>query len=305
MFLPIALTALLAATAAPEGGPPSPQPQKTLTAPSPYSLPFGLRPALPVTVLRLDSVVALHRDKDGNLGVTTVVTPLAGYRFTPRFMGFLRIAVIGDQAPAGGGSPSLSNPMLGAIYSLQLPASLRLAFFFGSALPLGMGGDRTADPGSAAATQAGVLARSAMDNALFAVNDLVMIPGVDLAFLSHGVTVQVEATVLQLLRVRGEKVQPDAYRTNFTTGLHVGYFPIPQLSLGAELRYQRWLSTPAAVEADPLLRDNLSVAAGPRLHAHLPGGGWLRPGLSYAAGIYGAMADRSYHILQADLVYLF
>ena len=74
------------------------------------------------------------------------------------------------------------------------------------------------------------------------------------------------------------------------------------LSVGAEVRYQRWLSTPAAVEADMTgtLRDTLSVAIGPRFH-HRLGEGWIRPGIAYARGLRGTLDAQSYNIIQFDL----
>ncbi len=35
-------------------------------------------------------------------------------------------------------------------------------------------------------------------------------------------------------------------RTNFTAGLHIGYFVIPMISLGTEVRYQQWIKNPSA-----------------------------------------------------------
>ena len=65
--------------------------------------------------------------------------------------------------------------------------------------------------------------------------------------LHGGFTAQVEATLLQLTRVKGDKrppglpKNPDKSKTNFTMGVHVGYFIMPMLSVGGEIRHQRWL----------------------------------------------------------------
>ena len=143
-----------------------------------------------------------------------------------------------------------------------------------------------------------------MDNALFAVNDLTVIPGVGAAWVAHGLTVQVEATVLHLMRVRGEAVQPEASKTNFTSGLHVGYYIVPELSVGAELRYQRWLNPPIAFEKDPTERtlDNLTAAIGPRVHVKA-GPLTLRPGIAYARGLDKplAAATPNYHLVTFDV----
>jgi hypothetical protein len=146
-----------------------------------------------------------------------------------------------------------------------------------------------------------------MDNALYAVNDAAIIGGATFAYVDRGITLQAEATVFELVRVRGSEAQPDKTKTNLTTGIHAGYFVLPQLSLGGELRYQRYLSTPKFVETDPTstLRDTLSVAAGARAHVKLAGKQWLRPALAYARGLDDPMSGRSYQVIQIDLLYTY
>jgi hypothetical protein len=210
-----------------------------------------------------------------------------------------------NSPPTGNAALSVVNPVVGGVYAMKPIPELRLAFFLGVALPLGQGGGNSPNPDRAAATRSGVLARSAMDNAMFAVNDLVVIPGIGAAWVAGGFTLQLEVTVLQLTRVRGDEVQPDASRTNFTTGMHVGYFLLPELSLGAELRHQRWLSTPAAVEKDASLRDTTTFAVGPRVHLQLAEKLWLRPGIAYARGIDPPMTTSNYNIVQVDVPMVF
>ena len=62
-----------------------------------------------------------------------------------------------------------------------------------------------------------------MDNAMFAVNYMTGIVGAGFGFISNGFTAQVEATLFQLFRVRGNDMTasaPDSTRTNSTAGLH-------------------------------------------------------------------------------------
>jgi hypothetical protein len=139
---------------------------------------------------------------------------------------------------------------------------LKYAVLVGVTMPVGSGGGDDGNPARAAAQKAAVFARSAMDNSLFAVNDVTPVVGVDLAYAHHGFTAQGEATLFELVRERGGKVDPDTYKTNFTTGGHIGYFLLPWLCASAELRYQRYLTTPVAVAKTPATRDNLTVAGG-------------------------------------------
>ncbi|MCG3173681.1 MAG: hypothetical protein GMKNLPBB_01881 [Myxococcota bacterium] len=286
---------------------PAPAPQAAAPVPAPYSLPWQLRPAIAVTVIRSDTEVAFYEDAAGNSGVTVATMLLGSYKVTPELVPFIRLGVVGNSPPTGGGATAFVNPAFGATYALKLGPEFRLAFLLGLAAPASMGGGDSADPLVAAAARSGVLTRSAMDNAMFAVNDFVVFPGVDFAWIAHGVTIQVEATLLELIRVRGEKVQPDSAKTNLTSGLHVGYFIIPQMSVGADLRYQRWLTTPAAVKNDPTgaTRDNLTAALGVRFHIKLADSLWIRPGVSYGRGLDDPMAKLNYHILQLDIPLVF
>ena len=281
------LLGLAPLTALPDETPPAP--------PAPYSLPWQLRAAAPANVVRLDTALAFHTG-----AVTDASMLFASYKVIPSLAPFVRFGYV---ANALNGQPlgnALVNPALGATYGLQLPASLRLGFFLGLTIPVGMGGGNSPDKVALAAAKSGVLARSAMDNAMFAVNDFTVFPGVDLAWVAHGFTVQVEATALFLTRVRGELAQADKFKLNLTSGLHVGYFVLPFWSLGAELRYQAYLTTPVAVAAAPATRDNLTFAAGTRFHVKV-GPVWLRPGIAYARGLDAPMSTNDYNILFVDL----
>lgn len=135
---------------------------------------------------------------------------------------------------------------------------------------------------------------------MFAVNDLTVFPGVDLAYVAGGWTVQAEVTLLQLTRVRGEEVQPDASKTNFTSGLHLGRQLGPNLSFGAEVRYQRWLNPPKAVTTRGPL-DTFTFAFGPRLHFKLDEHLVVRPGLAYARAFDEPMLAQGYDVVQLDV----
>jgi hypothetical protein len=64
------------------------------------------------------------------------------------------------------------------------------------------------------------------------------------------------------------------------------------------------LSTPAAVEAGKTSRVWVTVGGGPRVHIHLGGTVWLRPGLAYIQPLNDpspTISASSYHIVQLDL----
>ncbi len=269
--------------------------------PVPYSLPWQLRPVTAGNVVRSDTAVAMTTGADGSSGTTVASMLLVSYKVLPNFAPLVRVGYVNNN-PSGDAAAgqSLVNPVVGGTYTFVLSPELKLGAFLGVAVPVGMGGGNTPDAPTAAAARSGILARSAMDNAMFAVNDLTVFPGVDLSYQKAGFTVQAEATVLQLTRVRGEDVQADASKTNFTSGLHVGYFFHPMFSLGGEVRHQRWIVPPAAAKGTPAMH-NTTAAVGPRFHFKLGDGYWLRPGIAYATGFDKPMTASRYQIVQVDL----
>jgi hypothetical protein len=272
----------------------------------PYSLPWQLRTAFAGNVVRSDTSFAFLEDATAAGGATIASMLLATHRVSPELAPLVRLGFVSNTPPSGAGAAAVANPIVGGTYAPRVQAlgdDLRFAAFFGVALPIGMGGGNTPDAAVAAAMRSGVAARSAMDNAMFAVNYLVLVPGFDLAYLKRGFTAQLEVNLLELIRTRGAQLEKDEARTNLTAGLHAGYFVLPQLSLSGEVRYQRWLSTPAAVAADTTgtLRDNLTFAAGPRGHFKLADKTWFRPGISYGRGLDDPMSKNAYHIVQLDL----
>jgi hypothetical protein len=308
------------------------------TPPPPYSLPWQLRPAAPGTVLRVDTSYATYNDPvTHNDGSTVASMVLASYKVTPNLAPLVRVGFIANDAgapvydatgkavkatyPTTSGNAT-SNPLVGLIYGRKV-SDFRLAGFLAATIPIGGGGGGPPDPtkpGIAGAESQAVWARSAMDNAMFAVNYFTAIAGVDAAYVAHKLTLQAEATIFQLFRARGDNnltASNDSTRTNSTFGLHAGYFVLPVLSLGGELRYQRWLSTPTtgaknamtgAVTSTPFADyklDTMTVAVGPRFHFKLGKSVWMRPGISYARGLDRPMKDAGYDMFQVDVPVIF
>jgi hypothetical protein len=299
LFTATLFSSSLALAQAPEAEAEVPPPK-----PPPYSLPFQLRPVVAGSVIRSDTAFAFYESPTtGDSGSTIASMLLAAYKVTDEFAPLVRLGVVSNSPPVGESAVGFLNPVLGATYAIKLSAELKLALFLGLAFPLASGGGNDPDRANVAANAAGIRARSAMDNAMFAQNDFTVFPGVGFAYVGGGFTAQVEVTVLQLTRVRGDEFQADSSKTNFTTGLHLGYFIAPFFSLGAELRHQRWLSTPSFVENDATdtLRDTSTVAFGPRFHFKLGESTWLRPAVALVLPIDDPMADAAYKIIHLDV----
>jgi hypothetical protein len=261
---------------------------------APYHTPFQLRSLAPVKALRVDDSFDLS-----NTGATDVLFLNGVYAFTPNAMALMRLGGAFNAPASGAAGTNLLNVLVGG-QVVQPLGDVRLAAFLGVAAPIASGGGDTPDAANKAVNAAGILARSSMDNAMFAANDLGLVPGVSAAWVRGGFTAQLDLTLIQLQRVKGAAVQADASRTNSTVGLHLGYFVTSSFSVGGELRYQRWLSTPVAVQKDESLRQNLSAALGVRLHLK-SGNLMLRPGLSYTRGLVGTMTPAAHNVLQLDV----
>jgi len=278
--------------------------------PPPYSLPWQLRPVAPGNVVRLDTAFGFYENPTTGKGGAAQATSLLGsYKVIADLALIARVGLVHNSppdavapAPTAASATSFLNPVLGGLYGIKLSPDFKLGLFLGFTLPVGSGGGSNPDKDKAAANAVGISTRSAMDNAMFAVNYFTVFPGVDFAFVRGGFTAQVEATLLQLTKTRGPDSLDDS-NTNFTTGLHVGYFVLPMLSLGAELRHQRWLSTPSAVKADTTQasRDTTTFAIGPRFHFKLSDKVWFRPGIALALPIDDPMKKNDFKIAQLDL----
>ncbi len=265
------------------------------TKSAPYTLPWQLRPVAGANAVRLDSALSFYKDSRGNSGGFASANIATGsYKLTSDLALIGRLGMVNNNPPAGAQSgTSFINPLVGANYSLSLTNEFRMGMFFGMTVPVGSGGGNYSNPKTRAANSAGILVRSAMDNALFAVNYLTVIPGVDIAYVSHGFTVQVEATLLQLTRVRGNQIDSDTSRTNLTSGLALGYAFLPEFSMMGELRYQRWLDNVSVQSSTRPAVENLSFAVGPRFTIKA-GSLTLKPGIAYAQGLVGPIANGRY-----------
>jgi hypothetical protein len=290
--------------------PPPPQPMQ-------YSLPFQLRPVVATTAVRSDSSFASYENAASKPGFG-LVSSLAGSFRIPGTGGaapgtglapLVKLTIANDSPPGTAtGGFALVNPLVGASYALSFGDGWRGSVFLGFTIPVGMGGGDTPDKGALDARTVGPVVRADMDNALFAVNDLAIIPGIDLAYVAHGFTAQIEATLFQLERVRGALAQQEASKTNLTAGVHAGYFLLKSLSFGAELRYQRWLDAPIAVDKDKpgTSVDMLSLGVGPRLHFHVAPNVWIRPGIAYTRGFDHPMTSPgNYNVVQLDVPVVF
>jgi hypothetical protein len=309
-----------AASAVPEAAPtsapadvPVPGP---VHKPDPYSLPFQLRSVMAVTAVRSDTSFASYQNALAQSGFAVVSELAATYRIVGTGSGpatglvpLVKLTIVNDSPPGTAtGGFAFVNPLVGASYSLILGSGFRANASLCVTIPVGMGGGNTPDKGELDARTVGPVVRAGMDNGLFAVNDVAVLPGIDIAYVGHGFTAQIEGTVGQLWRVRGAAQDPDSAKAVFTSGIHAGYFLVDFLSIGAELRYERWINAPSTVKLNKpgTSLDLLSMGVGPRLHFKLAPGIWIRPGIAYTRGFDHPMTSPANdNIVQLDIPVVF
>jgi hypothetical protein len=222
------------------------------------------------------------------------------YKIAPSWGISARVGVMDNQPSVGPSGTTVTSPMLIGTYALALD-DWRLAFGFGVSAPIGSGGGNNPDPGVALANKQANYARSAYDGPLFNPNNTYLTPSADVAYVAHGLTVHYDLALSQAFRVQGDLKTPDSSVTTLLTGLHVGYFVVPMFSIGAEMRYQRFLTTftPLCTSTSSQC-DNLTIAEGVRLHFKT-GKNYFRPGLSLTQGLRGPVADQGFEVVQLDL----
>lgn len=311
----ITLAALSAATAAnaqattpaTNAAPTTPQPTPA-EARANYALPWTMRPAIAPNLLRLETSIGIRND-----GVAAVTLLTGGYAVLPTKLGFYaRLGVTNSvlstpNAPATNNiaTGAVTNPLIMALFTPELTKGLRLSVFGAATIPVGTGGGNTPPALTASSIATGIPTRSAMDNALFAVNYFTPIVGLGVAYMRWGFTFQVEATVLQLIRVRGEnhRSATDEMRTNFTAGASVGYLLHRYVTASAEFHYQHWLSAPNLLSppmGTPPSVNQASFEVGIRGNWAISRTTLARPGIAFGMGFNGAMADREYKVIHVD-----
>ena len=311
-LLPLTAIALLATPAfADEPGPkteePKPEVATKTEAPKPsaaekkqgYSIPWVMRPAPAITIVRLDGTQVFQE------GGSTQVSVLTGaYRIIPDVAILARAAFVRVSPDGKDSATGFSNPLLAGVFAPEIAPHTRLNLFLGFTFPLGSGGGNTPDLSKTAAVSAGVYARQGMDNALFAMNYFAAIGGASVAYVDRGLTAQVDLTVLELIRAKGSDLEKDDKRTNSMAALHVGYRVLSFLTVSAELHHQRWLSTPTAVDKDSSKRAQSTIGAGVRFNLPIDDH-VLRPGLAYFQGLDDPMDGAKMKILMLDVPFVF
>jgi hypothetical protein len=224
------------------------------------SLSWQLRP------VRIDSAAAAFNDSNGNLDLAVATTFTASYQVSDAWAPVLRLGLVGNNAPGAAlDGSAFANPLVGASHA-RATGHYRLAAFGGVTVPVGTGNarnhtaSRTARPG---------------DRAMFDVDAMAGIAGVDVAYVHRRFTAQGEATLVQSVRVRGDAMATDALSTRASVGVHLAYVVGWHVAVGGDLHYE----------------ETLTAAVGVRAQLELGRQTWIRPGIAVLRGLDGRGLD--------------
>ncbi len=230
-----------------------------------HAIPFQLRALNHTDNVRLDSINAPYTDDTKRAGGFNTTSILSGAKVFNDFAVILKVGGTWNTPPNQAGASACFNPLIAGSYLMPLK-HIKMQLFLGLTAPFGSG--------NTLALTSSNLARSAMDNAMTAVNTYAIMPGVDLVFTTKSWTFQWETTLIQQTRARG--IMDPPVSTHTTSGISTGYALNEKFSLQAEILYQHWLTTKTS--------DNLSFIAGPRAALkidHII----LRPAIGYMQSI--------------------
>jgi hypothetical protein len=265
-----------------------------------YTAPFQLRSVIPKSGVRLDTILGLHTTPSTD-AQTSVVLLSAQVLLAESIALQARWGIDSNQTGNDNSRTGILNPTLGFLIGVPVGRDFRFAMSITFSAPVATGGGDEPDPNHLVLQKESSLARSAMDNASFSVNDVGFPSGLSFAYIKNGVTAQIDGTVIPTVRVKGANAEPDSSKVNSTFGLFLGYLFVREVSIGGELRYQRYLTTPLGVQYDPSTRDNLTMAVGPRFHLQLTDSVWVRPAVSFARGLRGPVEQQSFQMVQLDV----
>jgi hypothetical protein len=250
--------------------------------------------------IRIDTIAAPYR-YNGMSALETVVYLSTQIRLQKHFFLQARWGFADNRVGTGDRNRTgFVNPTIGVTMAFPIGPIVRFAAMTSFGVPLATGGG-DGDADGAFLQRQGMLARSAMENNHFTPNDLGFPTGLSLAAVHRGFTAQLDATIIPAGRVKGTGRQEDGARVNSTYGLFAGYFIVPQVSLGMELRYQYFLLPPSFVEVDPSARSNLTAGAGGRIEIELSDSTRMRPGICFSTGLAGYVEQQSFRMVQFDV----
>jgi len=245
----------------------SPVPKKDKPAPSQPER-FDPYPDHTGFVADLETLLELYKEQPPNTqnregGQAYVFVPTLSYDFMPSLRAYAKWGLVDNYRPGLAHATALANVALGARYSLRIADWLKGITEAGLILPTGnSGGD---DPNVGDPIRFANLRARALNPALFDPNYITPYVGLGAVAFYEGFDASVDLTFMPSFKTGG--LDQDKSKSRLVVGLHGGWWVIPQLEPFLEVRWFRFLSSNAAIDADSALADTLfgGLGVGARL----------------------------------------
>lgn len=211
----------------------------------------------------LDALITLYEETSPTSNETRNGQAFAflgqvAYDFNPSVRAFVRYGLVDNFAPGRSHAASVSNLLLGGSYGADVTTFMRVAGEGGLILPIGTGGGT--DPAEGILF-ANARARSMpLHPAMFEPNFITPYFGGIVSSIHRRIVGRFDLFIDPSFKVND--ANDDKGKTRLRSSLHGGYRVLPWLEPFVELRYFRFLSSNAAIDADPILVDNLFAGIG-------------------------------------------
>src|SRR5262249_27715471 len=154
------------------------------------------------------------------------------YAWTNAFSTFARLGAVHNASSDEASATGFANPAFGLALQLDVSKHVKVGCQSGATLPIGSGGGNSPSPAAFRAWTNSV----AWGGAMFAVNHADLFNGLRGAFAYDNLTVSLESTLHELIRVRGAAADPIGAAATVTgTTATVSYAFLPQLTLSTTL----------------------------------------------------------------------
>lgn len=234
----------------------------------------------------------------GSVSEATLMTVLsASYAWTNSFSTFARLGSVYNASSGLPGAAGLANPALGVTVQFEVTKHLVIGGQLGITVPVGSGGGDSPSPAALRAWTNSI----DWGGAMFAVNHADIFHGARATYTIDALSLQLECTLHELLRVRGAAADPIGSAATVTgTTATVSYAVLPRLSLSTALSETRVWNTPAYVVADPNSRVDYFFSAGVSTSVKV-GRTEIAPGISYARALDLPLSGAGFQVAEIDL----
>jgi hypothetical protein len=265
----------------------APTPDVPPTSPPPTAPPVGVSGSLSNSlVLR------------GNPAQSTLLTVLSGsYQWTSAFSTFGRVGTVSNSSSDEANAIGAANPALGVSLQFAIGKHIKVGGLSGITIPIGSGGGNSPSPAAFRAWTNSV----DWGGAMFAVNHVDIFNGVRGAYTLGDLTLSFETTLHELIRVRGESVDPIGAAASVTgTTATVSYALLPQLLLSTAISETRFWNTPIYIQQSPDSRVDYFFSAGASTTIKI-GNFEVDPGLVYARALDLPLTKENFQVVELDL----